>query len=152
MRPRRVLLAVTGVRGRSPLPSFLGLGTVGLSVLLPQKKTLPHKCIFLLYPPDSSSTSVTPLFQVSLAYSEWRAWWALGMRCPSSLLLSHKCPWKGPILTTWNITETLEYVRLPSQRIPAVVFPEGNGRAKARTDTYFSFSCFGGFLYQVHEC
>ena len=66
MRPRCVLLAVTGVRGRSPLPSFLGLGTVGLSVLLLQKKkTLPHKCIFLLYPPDSSSTSVTPLFRVS---------------------------------------------------------------------------------------
>ena len=34
----------------------------------------------------------------------------------------------------------LEYVRLPFQRIPVVVFPEGNGWAKkARTDMHFSF-------------
>ena len=37
-RPIRVLLAVTRFMGRSPLPSFLGLGMVGLSVLLPPKK------------------------------------------------------------------------------------------------------------------
>lgn len=80
MRPRRVLLAVTGVRGRSPLPSFLGLGTVGLSVLLPQKKNTPSQMYLsplsswlIFHVSDSSVPGFFGLLRMKGLVGSWNA-------------------------------------------------------------------------------